>query len=619
VRVALLSSLLFALSLSLPNGMAQTGGEDNPAHLPASATASADAAADAGAAALPQQPLPPSYRPAMPITYISSLGSTYVPMDSWMYPALDRLHALGYLDTAFLGLRPWTRLSIVHMLQETSDKIDAHPNDEEALEIFLALRKELAPDEEGGNGQHVTRAEFESVYSNLRGISGTPLRDSFHLGQTIVNDYGRPYQEGFNNYSGFSARAEAGRFSLYFRGEYQHAPSAAGYSPTFAAYLSNSIDGIPYNPNVIQDTIPEGPIGAANPFRVLEANLSYHIIGHEVSFGKNDHWLSPAQGASMSWSTNAENIYAFEINRIEPLRIPLASRLLGPIRYDFYVGSLKGHTAPNGPWVHMEKISFKPTKDLEFGFERTVIWGGKGHGCLNTSTNVITPCNQPITLHTFLKSFFSFQNVSAAEKFSRNDPGARFGSFDFNYRLPFVRNWLSLYSDSEAHDDVNPISAPRRAGVRPGIYLSHFPVLTHLDLRVEGASTDPVSNNGAPGDFLYTEVVQKQGTTNKGFFFTDWIGRDSKGGQAWLTYHLSPTENIQFMYRNAKADHDFIPQGTTQNDFQISVVKRVMKDIEIRGWVQHEDWKAPIYKPGQQSDTLAAAQITWFPKASKTF
>jgi hypothetical protein len=587
--------------------LAQTGGEDHSVHLGTDVAAPAEPGAypNVGAAASPQQPIPPSYRPAMPITYISTLGSTYVPMDSWMYPAIDRLHALGYVDTAFLGLRPWTRMSIVHMLQETSDKLDAHPDDQEALEIFLALRKELAPDDEGGNGERIAHAEFESVYSNLRGISGTPLRDSFHFGQSIVNDYGRPYQEGFNNYSGFSARAEAGRFSLYFRGEYQHAPSAAGYSQALAAYLSNTIDQIPYSTNPIQDTIPQGPIAEANPFRVMEANFSYHLLGHEVSFGKNDHWLSPAQGGSMSWSTNAENIYTFEINRVEPLRVPGLSRLTGPFRYDFYVGSLKGHTAPNDPWVHVEKISFKPSKNLELGFERTVIWGGKGH--------------VPITIHSFLKSFFSVQNVSGAEKFSRDDPGARFGSFDFNYRLPFVRNWLSLYSDSEVHDDVSPISAPRRAAVRPGLYLSHFPVLTHLDLRVEGASTDPVSDEGENGNFLYYEAVQKQGTTNKGFLFSDWMGRDSKGGQAWLTYHLSPTENIQFMYRNAKADAKFIPLGTTQNDFQVSVVKRVMKDIEIRGWVQHEEWKAPFYRPGSQSDTLAAAQITWFPKVSKTF
>jgi hypothetical protein len=616
VKLVFSTGLLLALGSCLPLAGAQTitqNADIAAANAPVvdSNTSGPDAAA--------QQPIPPSYRPVAPITYINSLGSTYVPMDSWLYPALDRLHAMGYLDTAFLGLRPWTRLSIVHMLQESEDKIDANVDDEEAREIFLSVRKELAADEEGGGQQRVGHAEIESIYTQLRGITGTPLRDSFHLGQTIINDYGRPYQEGFNNYTGFSSRAEAGRFTLYFRGEYQHAPSADGYSQTLAQELS-TIDLIPYSPTVIQATIPVGPIATTNHFRIMEANLSYHLLGHEISFGKNDHWLGPDQGTSMSWSTNAENIYAFEINRVEPLRIPGVSRLLGPIRYDFLVGTLKGHTYPNSPWVHMEKISFKPTKNLELGFERTVIWGGRNRSCLLTAQPLtFYTCDEPITLHTFLKSFFSIQNVSESEKFSRNDPGARFGSFDFNYRLPFVRNWLSIYTDSEAHDDVNPISAPRRSGVSPGIYLSHFPVLTHLDLRVEGNSTSPVSDANSPSTFLYSEAVQKQGPTNNGFLFTDWIGRAAKGGQAWLTYHLSPQENIQFTYRNAKVDQKFIPGGTTQNDFQISATKRFLKDIEVHGWVQHEEWKAPIYKTGQQSDTVIAAQITWYPKEKKNF
>jgi len=319
----------------------------------------------------------------------------------------------------------------------------------------------------------------------------------------------------------------------------------------------------------------------------------------------------------MSWSTNAEAPYTFEINRVEPLRIPLLSRLTGPFRYEFFVGSLKGHTYPNSPWVHMEKVSFKPTHNLEFGFERTTIWGGKGHGCLDAATNTIVPCDEPITLHTFLKSFFSFQNVTAQEKFSRDDPGARFGSFDFDYRLPFLRNWVTLYADSIAHDDVSPVSAPRRSGYRPGIYLARFPGLQHLDLRVEGVSTDPVSNAGANGNFLYYEAVQKQGTTNKGNLFSDAIGRDAKGGQAWLTYHISPREMAQFSYRYVKVDQKFIPSGTTQNDYQFAVRKRLWNNFEARGWVQYERWLAPFYKPGVQHDTTVQAQITWFPKLQK--
>ena len=55
------------------------------------------------------------------------------------------------------------------------------------------------------------------VYCVARGISGTPLRDSYHLGSTIINDYGRPYENGFNNYSGASGYATAGRFALCAR------------------------------------------------------------------------------------------------------------------------------------------------------------------------------------------------------------------------------------------------------------------------------------------------------------------------------------------------------------------------------------------------------------------
>ena len=398
-------------------------------------------------------------------------GSTYVPMDSWIYPALDRLHGLGYVDSAFLDLRPWTRLSIAHMLELSADQIESGTNNDEARAIYLAVLKEVKPDLDRTSTLQRPSTKLESVYTDIRGIGGTPLRDSFHLGQTIINDYGRPYESGFNNSTGLAHAARPGACRFTSVEKFSMRLPATGYSPTLAAFLSNAVDDVPFATNPQQDTIPAGPIGAANNFRVVEANLSYHLLGHEVSLGKDDHWLGPDKGASMLWSNNAENIYNFEINRVEPLSIPLLSRVTGPFRYDFFVGSLKGHTYPNDPWVHMEKISFKPTQDLEFGFDRLTIWGGKGH--------------EPITLHTFLHSFFSFQNVTSAEKLSTNDPGARFGTFDFSYRLPFLRKWITIYTDSLSHDDVSPISAPRRAGYHPGIYLARFPGLQHLDLRMK--------------------------------------------------------------------------------------------------------------------------------------
>lgn len=566
----------------------------------------------------------------------SVLGSPFIPVDSWIYPAMLRLYSLGYVDTVFLGIRPWTRASVSHMLDEAGGRIDDAETDgdataEQAREIYDAINHELHPDVEGPCMALQGNTRLESVYSVMRGITGTPLRDSYHLGSTIINDYGRPYQSGFNNYSGLSGYASAGRFTVYLRGEFQGAPSAIGYSTALANALS-IVDGTTFlNPATnlpfSQTTIPEGPIGTATQGRFLEAYVSAQVLNHVISFGKEDEWLGPAEGASMAYSNNAENIYALHVNRIEPLNIPLLSRVSGPFRYEFLVGALRGHTYmpnpayqanpspnianvinPGDPWVHVEKLSFRPTENLEFGFERTAIFGGEGHS--------------PVTLHMFLKSFFSFQNVSSTEKYGRSDPGARFGSFDFSYRLPFVRKWLTLYADSEVHDDVSPIDAPRRAAMRPGIYLSHVPGIPRLDLRVEAASTDPVSSTiGARpyGRFMYWETIEKQGYTNEGQLFGDWIGREDKGGQAWVTWHLSGNEWVQVSARNQKAVNNFIPNGTTLNDISFQVVKRIGKDFEINGNFAAEHYKAPIYLPGEQTVTTTNIQLTWFPQRKASF
>lgn len=560
-------------------------------------------------------------------------SSPFIPVDIWIYSAVLRLYSMGYIDQVFLGMRPWTRDVVREMLVEAGMNIEnanllGQPTVDDAQGIYESLRQELHFDPDNPCANPDGKIRLESVYSEVRVMTGTPLRDSYHLGQSIVNDYGRPYANGLNNYSGASGFASAGRYLFYFRGEFQGASSSAGYSTALAQTLSN-LDSITFqNPSTglpyFQATIPIGPISTTTRGRVLEAYISAQAFGHIFSFGKQDGWLAPSQGGAFAYSDNAENIYAFHVDRIEPLHIPMLSRITGPFRYNFLIGPLHGHTYipansaippfqgwvnPGAPWVHLEKVSFRPTHNLEFGFERTVIWGGIGHG--------------PITLKSFLRSFFSLSAPTAAVKNSAQDPGARFGAFEFSYRLPFVRNWLTLYTDSEAHDDVSPASAPRRACFRPGIFLSHVPGIPKLDVRLEAASTDPTSSRSfvgqLGGQFEYWEQIQRQGYTNNGQLFGDWIGRQDKGGQAWITYNLSGNEHIQMEFRNQKAAQDFIPGGTTLNDIGFQVAKRIGKDLEIKGDFTFERFKAPIYLPGERKVTSSSIQITWFPSRNVSF
>ena len=142
-------------------------------------------------------------------------------------------------------------------------------------------------------------------------------------------------QSGFNNYTGASGYASAGRFVLYVRGEFQGAPSATGYSAALAQALVtltaqptlNSATGYAVQPG----HHPDGADRRHNDGASSRPIVSAQFLNHVISFGKQDDWLGPGLGGGMAYSNNAENIYSFRINRIEPLHIPLLSRVHRPL------------------------------------------------------------------------------------------------------------------------------------------------------------------------------------------------------------------------------------------------------------------------------------------------
>lgn len=529
-----------------------------------------------------------------PSSFTAPLGSTFLPLDSWEYLAMERLISMGYVGDAYLGLRPWTRDSFVQMLRQADEHVrsegDTSQANMAAEAMVRQLTKAFAPEiAERANNRRPPFTTVDRLYVLVRGIGGAPLSDSYHFGQTIVNDEGRLYGEGVNSYGGFLAHAGEGRFSLQVRGEYQHARGRAAY-PTAALQAITDADEVPAQGGAVKQT---------NVFRLLEANASVRLVGHEISVGKGEDWWGPANGGAMAWSNNAEPIYALRINRVNALFIPGLSRILGPFRYEALFGSLRGQTFPHNPWVQAQKIAFKPTSNLEFGFSRVAVFAGGGH--------------VPLTFGSFWRSFTGFSNVSPAEKNSRLDPGARHSSFDFSYRLPFVRDWATLYTDSIVHDDTSPVDAPRHAAVRPGLFLSHLPGASQLTLRVEGALTDPPTSRSDGGKYIYWEGQYRQVYTNKGNIFGDWVGREGKGGQAWLTWWLRPQQNVQLEYRNAKAAKDFIAGGTTENVFGLSTMLRLRANVELRANVQGEVWSVPVLATGKQNDVSATVQVTLFP------
>ena len=521
------------------------------------------------------------------------MGSPYVSLDSWVYPAFERLAALGYIQTAFLGLRPWTRLECARLVEEAGDRLREEDSDPpEPARFYRALEQEFASELDvlGGSGNR--RWRLESVYTRVMSVAGRPLRDGYHFGQTIVNDYGRPYAEGANVVTGVSGWATAGPFAVYVRGEYQHAPAAPALSQQVRNVIA-AVDGTPLQPAT--------PFPTANRFRLLDAYVAVNLRNWEVSFGKQSLWWGPGRGGPLIFSNNAEPVNMLRISRVVPFKMPSIFRWMGPVRVDAFFGQLSGHRFINTqfgrpvdpqPFIHGQKISFKPTPNLEFGVSRTAIYGGPG---------------LPLTSDGLFRSFFS-----AGTAFGPHDPGDRRAGFDFSYRIPGLRKWLILYNDSLAEDEISPIGYPRRSAMNPGIYMPQIPGLPRVDFRIEGAYTDLPGL--IPTGFYYWNVRYLDGYTNKGNLLGHLVGRQGRGIQLWSTYWLSPQSTVQAGYRHARVNPDFIPGGGRQDNISVRADLLVRSDLSLSSFLQYERWSFPLLSVGSKSNFTSSFQLTFWPR-----
>ena len=456
-------------------------------------------------------------------------GSPYVALDSWVYPALDRLIGMGMIDSGFTGVRPWTRSECARILTEATDKVDGGAA--EAQRIYQLLETEFREDLEGASTVAPFRARLESIYTRFTNISGQPLTNGYYFGQTLINDFGRPYERGFNSVSGFSAWTTAGRWVGYIRGEYQQSPSAPALPELARLAISQTFPFLP--------TPPATPTPSIHQLQLLDAYVGLNLNNWQVTFGQQSLWWGPGDGGPMLFSSNAPPISMFRIKRITPLELPHFLHWLGPMRTEFFFGQLTGDKFlqnPSGlvgqygqpldpqPFIHGQMISFKPTPNFEFAFFRTTIYGGPGY---------------PLTFHHLISSLFTTGNEYAG---GVSKPGDRRSGLSFSYRLPCLRNWMTLYGDGFTDDEFSPIAYVNVSSWHAGLYLSHFPRISQLDLRVEGVYTDVPGgtdiNSKFPGSF-YGNATWRDGYTNKGDLIGSWIGRGGQGGQAWSNYWFS--------------------------------------------------------------------------------
>jgi membrane-associated phospholipid phosphatase len=542
----------------------------------------------------------------------SFMGSPYVPLDSWIYPALERLAALGYVKTQSLGIRPWTRLECARLLGEASELRPDVGAPVEVQQLFDALSEEFAHDSELMGGESNRSAQVESVYSRFLGISGKPLTDNYHFGQTLLNDYGRPYEQGFNAVAGASGWTTAGPFVVYVRGEYQSAPSAPSPSPAALGVIS-TVDALPPNP-------PALPVAALSRFQLLDAYVGMNLANWQLSYGRRSLWWGPSDGGPMIFTNNAPPLNnMFSIDRVTPVRLPWLFGYLGDIRLQAFIGQLSGQqflspvfSGKTGPTIgqfgkdlHLQpflsggKISFKLTQNFEFGMSKTTIYGGPG---------------LPLTSSTFLKSTFGIH-------IHGDSLGDGRSSADFSYRIPKLRDRLTFYGEAMSEDEPSPIPYMTQSIYQGGLYFAKIPNIPKVDLRLEGGSTTAVNyyalSGGNSNGYFYWNVQYLNGYTNHGDLIGTWLGRASQGESIRSNYWLSARRKIGLELRHRKVDLKFLPEGGTQNDVGVNADFFLGSGFRFTGNLQYERWQIPVLATGRQSNVAASFEFGFWPVAHR--
>jgi hypothetical protein len=521
-----------------------------------------------------------------------SMGSPFVPLDNWVYSALDRLAALGYVTSSIEGLKPWTRMECAVLTEEARESLPYDTSaGKEAAALVDRLQREFAYETDRLSGGKNMTANLDSIYTRTVSTSGPDLTDGYHFGQTISYDFGRPFEEGTNLQDGGEFSAAEGAITIDVRAEYQHAPSAPPL-PVAARDFIGSVDPAPVPPDT--------RIAAINRPELLDAYVAVNLDNFELIVGRQSLSWGPGPGGSLIWSDNIAPIGMVRLVNPEPLRLPGILRFLGPTRFDQFMGRLGGHVVVRQPFIYGQKLSFKPLPSLELGFSRTTIIGGTG------------PNAAPLTPGNFIDSLFGIASVN------NSVPGGSSSSMDWTYYIPHVRNYLVFYGELYSRDNLQPLQNPSWMAFRPGIYITHFPKLPKLDLHVEATSTESPGRNGDEGHLNYYDFQYTEGWTNDGFLIGNTVGRMGETYQTWLSYWISPRSNLQFAYKDSHVDPAFVPGGGAWQDYALRHEIDLHSGFYLKSQLQYENISHfPILFKGPQRNVTAIVEAGFMPGRKK--
>ncbi|MDO3377867.1 capsule assembly Wzi family protein [Geoalkalibacter halelectricus] len=408
--------------------------------------------------------------------------SASLPLDSWVYPALDKLEGLGLIDSSLKGSRPYTRLEAAR-LTAAARRSHSPGSLPVAAELLRDLERELGGELAELHGSPVAN-HFQPLRSASLSHAWREGGDSTTANRTNATQFALdPNRQGLNFSEGHNGQlileSEARLWQrLHFSAR-----------PLFA----------------VQEQ------GTDGSWRLLDGRAALGLGPLEVSFGRQSLWWGQGRHGSLVLSNNAKPLDMLRITNPSPVLLPWVFKYLGPMRFDVFWSELESDRVVSNPYFAGLRLNLKPLPWLEIGGSRAVIFGGEGRPGIDLSEFI---------------TILAGKNLEGGE-----DTSNQLAALDARLSLPFLWN-AELYGELGGEDEAGGFIA-KKAFIL-GAYLPRIEPSGRLALRVEHAN---LAYEGH-GPVWYRHSQYRSGYTYQRKILGHHMGGDSRSWYAELSAFL---------------------------------------------------------------------------------
>jgi len=407
--------------------------------------------------------------------------SAPIPLESWIYPALEKLEGMSGQDGGQRGFRVMSRHEAARRLSVSRETLPSTGASPVAADLLRLLERELQEELRILEGGEAPGREFQ------------PLLEP-HLGYV--------FREGeVSNYPGTNAR----QFAL--NTNHDGIDYRQQHNLEFGWESRLSLGDI-----LLLDWRPRLELreGAGTRLRTTTGGIAVAAGPVTFSAGRQSLWWGQGQHGSLVLTNNAQPLDMLRAHTPSPVELPSFLSLLGPFQFDLFFSRLEEEREVPEPYFTGLRLGIRPTGWLEVGASRTIMFGGEGRPGVDVG---------------------DFLTILTGKNLSGDDDNSN-SIAALDARLRFASLWgLQLYGELGGEDEANHFFS--KTAYLAGAYLPQVAPGGRFDLRVEYADTSP-TDGGTP--VWYRHSIYRSGYTYEQKILGHHAGGDAR--DLWVATQL---------------------------------------------------------------------------------